>query len=72
MATENTVQPNEKTSVIETFTDSNFEVTVLKVRSRSARLRGEAFVDGVLVAEAELFSSMVDRDGTPQAQVEVP
>ena len=49
-----------------------FEVTVLKVRSRSARLRGEAFVDGVLVAEAELFSSMVDRDGTPQAQVEVP
>jgi beta-hydroxyacyl-ACP dehydratase FabZ len=41
-----------------------FEVEVLKVRSRSARLRGEAFVDGVLVAEAELFSSMVDRDGT--------
>src|SRR5881409_995177 len=40
-----------------------FEVEVLKVRSRSARLRGEAFVDGVLVAEAELFSSMVDRDG---------
>src|ERR1051326_3674820 len=35
-----------------------FEVEVLKVRSRSARLRGEAFVDGVLVAEAELFSSM--------------
>ena len=40
-----------------------FEVEVLKLRSRSARLRGEAFVDGVLVAEAELFSSMVDRDG---------
>jgi beta-hydroxyacyl-ACP dehydratase FabZ len=40
-----------------------FEVEVLKVRSRSARLRGEAFVDGTLVAEAELFSSMVDRDG---------
>ena len=39
-----------------------FEVQVLKLRSRSARLRGEAFVDGVLVAEAELFSSMVDRD----------
>jgi beta-hydroxyacyl-ACP dehydratase FabZ len=39
-----------------------FEVTVLKLRSRSARLRGEAFVDGALVAEAELFSSMVDRD----------
>ena len=40
-----------------------FEVEVLKLRSRSARLRGEAFVDGSLVAEAELFSSMVDRDG---------
>lgn len=39
-----------------------FEVQVLKLRSRSARLRGEAFVDGALVAEAELFSSMVDRD----------
>jgi beta-hydroxyacyl-ACP dehydratase FabZ len=42
-----------------------FEVEVLKVRSRSARLRGEAFVDGAMVAEAELFSSMVDRDHTP-------
>ncbi|HKB08655.1 MAG TPA: 3-hydroxyacyl-ACP dehydratase FabZ [Candidatus Polarisedimenticolia bacterium] len=42
-----------------------FEIEVLKVRSRSARLRGEAFVDGTLVAEAELFSSMVDRDGSP-------
>ena len=44
-----------------------FEVEVLKLRSRSARLRGEAFVDGALVAEAELFSSMVDRDGGPLA-----
>ena len=46
-----------------------FEVEVLKLRSRSARLRGEAFVDGGLVAEAELFSSMVDRDdpGQPEA-----
>jgi len=43
---------------------ARFEVEVLKVRSRSARLRGEAFVDGALVAEAELFSSMVDRDET--------
>ena len=42
-----------------------FEVEVLKVRSRSARLRGEAFVDGLLVAEAELFSSMVERDPSP-------
>ena len=44
-----------------------FEVEVLKVRSRSARLRGEAFVGEALVAEAELFSTMVDRDGgTPE------
>jgi beta-hydroxyacyl-ACP dehydratase FabZ len=43
-----------------------FEVEVLKVRSRSARLRGEAFVDGLLVAEAELFSSMVERDQSPR------
>lgn len=38
-----------------------FEVEVLKLRSRSARLRGQAFVDGALAAEAELFSSLVDR-----------
>jgi beta-hydroxyacyl-ACP dehydratase FabZ len=43
-----------------------FEVEVLKLRSRTALLRGEAFVDGALVAEAELFSSMVDRDGDPR------
>src|SRR5437867_4263074 len=40
-----------------------FGVEVLKLRARSARLRGEALVDGALVAQAELFSSMVDRDG---------
>ena len=46
-----------------------FEVEVLKLRSRSARLRGEAHVDGSLVAEAELFSSMVDRDGPAPPEV---
>lgn len=40
-----------------------FEVEVLKLRSRSALLKGMAYVDGALVAEAELFSTMVDRDG---------
>ena len=45
-----------------------FEVEVLQLRSRSARLRGEAFVEGVLVAEAEMLSSMVDRSPmTPAA-----
>jgi len=46
-----------------------FEVQVLKLRARTARLRGEAFVDGVLVAEAEMLSSLADLDqnrtGTP-------
>ena len=40
------------------------EVEVLKLRSKAARLRGEAFVDGALVAEAEMFSSMIDRATT--------
>jgi beta-hydroxyacyl-ACP dehydratase FabZ len=38
-----------------------FEVEVLKLRARTARLRGEAFVDGALVAEAEMLSSLADR-----------
>ena len=38
-----------------------FEVTVLKARARTARLRGEAYVGDDLAAEAELLSSMVDR-----------
>ena len=46
-----------------------FEVEILKARARTARLRGEAYVGDDLVAEAELLSSMVDRDsagtGTP-------
>ena len=38
------------------------ELTVLKYRGRYIRLRGEAYVDGVLVAEAEIASSLVDRN----------
>ncbi len=49
-----------------------FEVEVLKLRSRSARLRGEAFVEGALVAEAEMFSSMVDRAAPRDSPVEEP
>lgn len=37
------------------------ELTVLRLRPRYIRLRGEAYVDGVLVAEAEISSSLVDR-----------
>ncbi len=42
------------------------EVTVLRSRARTARLRGEAYVGDDLAAEAELLSSMVDR-GAPVA-----
>ena len=38
-----------------------FDVEVLKLRSRSALLRGRATVDGQLAAEAQLLSSLVDR-----------
>ena len=35
-----------------------FEVEVLKLRARTALIRGEAFVGDVLVAEAEMLSSL--------------
>jgi len=35
-------------------------VEVLKLRSRTCLMRGEAFVEDRLVAEAEIFSSMGD------------
>lgn len=34
------------------------ELRVLKLRSRTAKMRGEAYVDGALVAEAEILSSL--------------
>jgi len=37
------------------------EVTLLQRRSGTARLRGSARVDGVVVADAELLSILVDR-----------
>jgi len=37
------------------------EVTLLQRRSGTARLRGSATVDGVVVADAELLSILVDR-----------
>jgi beta-hydroxyacyl-ACP dehydratase FabZ len=37
------------------------EVTVLKQRGRFYKMRGEAFVEGSLVAEAELSCAVVDR-----------
>ena len=37
------------------------ELTVLRLRPRYIKLRGEAYVGGHLVAEAEISSSLVDR-----------
>jgi beta-hydroxyacyl-ACP dehydratase FabZ len=37
------------------------ELTVLRLRQKYIKLRGEAYVQGVLVAEAEISSSLVDR-----------
>jgi UDP-3-O-[3-hydroxymyristoyl] N-acetylglucosamine deacetylase/3-hydroxyacyl-[acyl-carrier-protein] dehydratase len=38
-----------------------FELTLLKLKGRICKMRGEAFVDGNLVAEADLLSSVIDR-----------
>ena len=38
-----------------------FKLTLLKLRGRTSKMRGEAYVDGQLVAEAELMASIVDR-----------
>jgi UDP-3-O-[3-hydroxymyristoyl] N-acetylglucosamine deacetylase/3-hydroxyacyl-[acyl-carrier-protein] dehydratase len=38
-----------------------FELTLLKLKGRICKMRGEAFVDQNLVAEAELLSSLIDR-----------
>jgi 3-hydroxymyristoyl/3-hydroxydecanoyl-(acyl carrier protein) dehydratase len=39
------------------------EVTALRVGSRIQRMRGEAKVDGQLVAEAEIMSVIAEREG---------
>jgi len=39
-----------------------FELTLLRLKSRICKMEGKAYVDGDLVAEAELLSSIVDRD----------
>ena len=39
------------------------ELSLLTLRSRYCKMTGRAMVDGVLVAEAELLSMVVERDG---------
>jgi beta-hydroxyacyl-ACP dehydratase FabZ len=41
-----------------------YELKVLKLKSRTCRMKGEAYVEGQLAAEAEILSALVD---TPQA-----
>ena len=38
-----------------------FRLTLLSVKRRTMKMRGEAFVDGGLVAEAELLATVVDK-----------
>jgi UDP-3-O-[3-hydroxymyristoyl] N-acetylglucosamine deacetylase/3-hydroxyacyl-[acyl-carrier-protein] dehydratase len=38
-----------------------FKLALVKMKGRTSRMRGEAFVDGQLVAEAELMATIVDR-----------
>lgn len=44
-----------------------FELKILQRRQQVCRMWGEAYVDGKLVAEAELSSVVVDRDPTGSA-----
>ena len=38
-----------------------FELTLLKLKGVTSKMRGEAYVDNQLVAEAELLATVVDR-----------
>jgi 3-hydroxymyristoyl/3-hydroxydecanoyl-(acyl carrier protein) dehydratase len=40
------------------------KLTMLKLKNRVSKMRGEVFVDGQLVAEAELMATIVDRRPT--------
>jgi beta-hydroxyacyl-ACP dehydratase FabZ len=44
-----------------------FEVEILQTRRQLSRFRGAAYVDGKLVAEAEMSSVLADRDPSGQA-----
>jgi beta-hydroxyacyl-ACP dehydratase FabZ len=39
-----------------------FELTLLRLKQRICKMEGKAYVDGDLVAQAELLSSIVDRN----------
>ena len=39
----------------------DFKLTLVKIKGRTSKMRGEVFVDGQLVAEADLMAAVVDR-----------
>jgi UDP-3-O-[3-hydroxymyristoyl] N-acetylglucosamine deacetylase/3-hydroxyacyl-[acyl-carrier-protein] dehydratase len=39
----------------------DFKLTLLKIKGRTSKMHGEAYVDGQLVAEADLMAQVVDR-----------
>jgi 3-hydroxymyristoyl/3-hydroxydecanoyl-(acyl carrier protein) dehydratase len=39
----------------------HFKLQLLSVKRRTMKMRGEAYVDGGLVAEAELLATVVDK-----------
>ncbi len=45
------------------------QVEMVSKRSKIATLAGKAFVDGTLVAEAEMTAAIIDADGTPAASL---
>jgi len=47
-----------------------FEVEILQLRHQVCRLKGDAYVEGKLVAEAEMISVLVDRD--PSGPADAP
>lgn len=46
-----------------------FELEILHLRSRICKMKGQAFVDGNLVAEAELSCVVIDREETTQTEI---
>ena len=45
------------------------ELTVLRLRPRYIKLRGEAYVDGEMAAEAEISSALVDRSVVERSEL---
>ena len=44
----------------------HFKLQLLKLKKGTSKMRGEAYVDGQLVAEAELLATVVDRQRRPE------